>query len=210
MFKNKFVQKLLKTVNTVLLQFYYIFNTVLNGFQVRRNLHAPFSIFPNYFSYPDGFNCNDLIMFLPHGLVNLSVLSPSQLVPHGDVRPLDLPLIRLGRDAIDGGLVHLGGREAQRGDQAICILAVVMDQLCHAAELALVGHVYLLHGGERWFVLLLSSFLYEVKWYILSQPAHIYLKNFQAIKKKLFKLYLNVWSFMTFSGLKTARKGQHW
>lgn len=48
------------------------------------------------------------VVLLPDALVNLSVLTPSQLVFHGDVGALHLPLVIVGRHAIDGGLVAFG------------------------------------------------------------------------------------------------------
>ena len=92
-------------------------------------------------TYPDGLDSNDLTVLLPDSLVDLSILTTPQLVPHGNVRPLDLPLIWLWRDAVDGWLVCLGSGEAQGGYQAIGILAMVVDQFGHTAELALVGDI---------------------------------------------------------------------
>lgn len=96
-------------------------------------------------------NSHCVAIALPHRLVYLAVLPPAQLVLHHDVRPADLPLIRLRTQREDGGLVLLGSRIQERSDQAMTLVgnAVVMHQLGQGVELGLLGDEYLAVGILR-------------------------------------------------------------
>lgn len=83
------------------------------------------------------------VVLLPHALVHLAVLAAAQLVLHGDVCALHLPLVVVGRHAVDGGLVALGRRVVQRCDEAVGHRRVVVHQLGQRVEAALRRHVQL-------------------------------------------------------------------
>lgn len=55
---------------------------------------------------------------------------------HGDVGALHFPLVVVGRNSIDGGLVAFWCRVMQRGDEAILHRGVVVNQLSQRAETA--------------------------------------------------------------------------
>ena len=88
-------------------------------------------------AYLQGLHGHRQAVFLPHTFVHLPVLAAPQLVLHGDVRALHLPLVVVGGHAIDGGLVALGGRVVESGDEPVGHSGVVMDQLNQRVEAAL-------------------------------------------------------------------------
>ena len=77
------------------------------------------------------------VVALPHRLVDVAVLAPSQLLFHGDVGPLDLPLVRLRAQGEHFGLVPLGRWIEKLRDQTIRIGRVVVDQFSQRPEAAL-------------------------------------------------------------------------
>lgn len=91
--------------------------------------------------YLEGLDSHGEAVLLPDPLVDLSVLAPAQLVLHGDVGALHLPLVVVGRHAVDGGLVAFGRRVVQRGDEAIGYRGVVVNQLCQGVESTLRRHI---------------------------------------------------------------------
>ena len=70
-------------------------------------------------AYLQGLHGHRQAVLLPHAFVHLPVLASAQLVLHGDVRALHLPLVVVGGHAVDGGLVALGGRVVESGDEPI-------------------------------------------------------------------------------------------
>ena len=86
------------------------------------------------------------VVLLPDALVHLAVLPATQLVLHGDVGALHLPLVVVGRHAVHGGLVALGRGVVEGGDEAVRHRGVVVHQLRQRVEAALRRHVQL--GGE--------------------------------------------------------------
>lgn len=66
---------------------------------------------------------------------------------HGDVGALHLPLVVVGRHAVDGGLVALGSRIVQRGDEAVGHRRMVVHQLRQCVEAAFRRDVQLSEGG---------------------------------------------------------------
>ena len=107
-------------------------------------------------------------MFLPDGFIHLPVLAPSQLVLHGDVRPLDLPLVRQWGHAVDDGFLHLGCRVAQRRDEAVRLLAVVMHQLGDGTEFAL--------RRDKYLVRMKRVIIHEISYNILLQ-SNLYIEK---------------------------------
>ena len=99
-------------------------------------------------AYLQGLHGHRQAVFLPHAFVHLPVLAAPQLVLHGDVRALHLPLVVVGGHAVDGGLVALGGRVVESGDEPVGHSGVVMDQLGQRVEAALGGDVELRRQGQ--------------------------------------------------------------
>ena len=98
---------------------------------------------PTAWAYLQGLHGHRQAVLLPHALVHLAILAPSQLVLHGDVGALHLPLVVVGGHAVDGGLVALGGWVMQCGDEPVRHGGVVMNQLGQCVEAALRGDVEL-------------------------------------------------------------------
>lgn len=87
------------------------------------------------------------VVLFPDADVDLAVLAAAQLVLHGDVGALHLPLVMDGRDAIHGGLVALGRGIVQCGHQAVRHRGVVVHQLGQRAEAAFRRDIHLREGG---------------------------------------------------------------
>lgn len=70
-------------------------------------------------AYLQGLHGHRQAVLLPHAFVHLPVLASAQLVFHGDVRALHLPLVVVRGHAVDGGLVAFGGRIVESGDEPV-------------------------------------------------------------------------------------------
>lgn len=88
-------------------------------------------------AYLQGLHSHCQAVLLPHAFVHLPVLASSQLVLHGDVRALHLPLVVVGGHTVDSGLVALGGWIMESGDEPVCHSRVMMNQLGQSVEAAL-------------------------------------------------------------------------
>lgn len=88
-------------------------------------------------AYLQGLHGHRQAVLLPHAFVHLPVLAPAQLVLHGDVCALHLPPVIVGRHAVDGGLVALGGWVVQGGDEPVGHSGVMVNQLSQSVEAAL-------------------------------------------------------------------------
>ena len=99
-------------------------------------------------SYLECLDSHREVVLLPHSHVHLSILASSQLVLHGDVCALHLPLVVDGRHTVHCGLVAFGCWVVQGGDQAIGYSGVMVDELGQGGEAALGRHIHL--RGEAW------------------------------------------------------------
>lgn len=92
------------------------------------------------------FDSHSEVVFFPDPFVHLSILAPTQFMLHSDVSALHLPLVVIGGNSIDGGLVAFSRWIVQRGDEAVLHGGVVMHEFCQCGETALWRHIQL---GER-------------------------------------------------------------
>lgn len=95
------------------------------------------SIFLFITLYLECFDSHSEVVLFPDTLIHLPILAPSQFVPHSDVSALHLPLVVVGRNSVDGGLVAFCRWIVQRGDEAVLHGGVVVHELCQCGETAL-------------------------------------------------------------------------
>lgn len=89
------------------------------------------------------FDSHSEVVFLPYADIHLSILASSQLMLHGDVCALHLPLIVNWRHTIHCRLVTFGCWVVQCGDQAICYSGVMVNQLSQCCKTAFRCHIHL-------------------------------------------------------------------
>lgn len=77
--------------------------------------------------YLECFDSYGEVVLFPHSYIHLPILASSQLVLHGDICALHLPLVMDGRNTVNCGLVTLGRWVVQRGDKAIGNSGVVVN-----------------------------------------------------------------------------------
>lgn len=100
-------------------------------------------------SYLECFDSYCEVVLFPHSHVHLPILASSQLVLHGDICALHLPLVMDGWHTVHCGLVTFGCWVVQGGDKAVGYSGVVVDQLGQCGKTALRCHIHLEGEGKE-------------------------------------------------------------